>query len=72
MADQHDRAQQMDARYLKMALEKHAKSARPSGTSRYTCIYCGAKIPEARREVIPGCVDCVSCASVHEKPKGES
>jgi phage/conjugal plasmid C-4 type zinc finger TraR family protein len=40
---------------------KRAKSQLPVGPSLESCAECGAKIPEARREAIPGVRLCVAC-----------
>ena len=50
---------QMDAT-VKDAI-KRAKSRLPSGPSLDACAECGAKIPEARREAIPGVRLCLAC-----------
>jgi phage/conjugal plasmid C-4 type zinc finger TraR family protein len=38
-----------------------AKSRLPTGPSLEACAECGAKIPEARREAIPGVRLCLAC-----------
>jgi phage/conjugal plasmid C-4 type zinc finger TraR family protein len=40
---------------------KRAKSRLPTGPSLEVCAECGAKIPEARREAIPGVRLCLAC-----------
>ena len=40
---------------------KRAKSRLPTGPSLEACAECGAKIPEARREAIPGVRLCLAC-----------
>jgi phage/conjugal plasmid C-4 type zinc finger TraR family protein len=40
---------------------KRAKSRLPTGPSLEACAECGEKIPEARREAIPGVRLCVAC-----------
>jgi phage/conjugal plasmid C-4 type zinc finger TraR family protein len=40
---------------------KRAKSRLPTGPSLEACAECGAKIPEARREAIPGVRLCLTC-----------
>jgi phage/conjugal plasmid C-4 type zinc finger TraR family protein len=40
---------------------KRAKSQLPAGPSLESCAECGARIPEARREAIPGVRLCVAC-----------
>lgn len=45
---------------------KLARSGIPSGDSAKHCEECGAAIPEARREAVPGVQLCVACQSVSE------
>jgi phage/conjugal plasmid C-4 type zinc finger TraR family protein len=45
---------------------KRAQSRLPSGPSLEACAECGAKIPEARREAIPGVRLCVACQEAHD------
>ena len=40
---------------------KRARSQLPRGESLHECEECGASIPEARREAVPGVHLCVSC-----------
>jgi phage/conjugal plasmid C-4 type zinc finger TraR family protein len=51
---------------------KRAKSRLPSGPSLESCAECGAKIPEARREAIPGVRLCVTCQEAHDREVVES
>jgi phage/conjugal plasmid C-4 type zinc finger TraR family protein len=46
---------------------KRAKSRLPTGPSLESCAECGAKIPEARREAIPGVRLCVACQEVADR-----
>ncbi len=46
---------------------KRARSQLPHGESLRDCDECGASIPEARRQAIPGVRLCVSCQEVHDK-----
>jgi phage/conjugal plasmid C-4 type zinc finger TraR family protein len=46
---------------------KRAKSQLPEGPSLESCAECGARIPEARREAIPGVRLCVACQEVRDK-----
>jgi phage/conjugal plasmid C-4 type zinc finger TraR family protein len=46
---------------------KRAKSLLPSGPSLEACAECGAKIPEARREAIPGVRLCLPCQEALDK-----
>lgn len=44
-----------------------ARSRIPSGESLTHCEECGAEIPAARREIIPGVRLCVKCQEEHDK-----
>ncbi len=44
-----------------------AKSQLPSGPSLESCAECGARIPEARREAMPGVRLCVACQEAADK-----
>jgi phage/conjugal plasmid C-4 type zinc finger TraR family protein len=46
---------------------KRAKSQLPTGPSLEACAECGAKIPEARREAIPGVRLCLACQAEADK-----
>ena len=46
---------------------KRAKSSLPSGPSLEYCSDCGAKIPEARRQAVPGVRLCISCQETLDK-----
>ena len=46
---------------------KRAKSQLPTGPSLESCAECGAKIPEARREAIPGVRLCLACQAEADK-----
>jgi phage/conjugal plasmid C-4 type zinc finger TraR family protein len=56
---------QIDAT-VKDAIER-AKSRLPVGPSLESCAECGAKIPEARREAIPGVRLCLACQDVEDR-----
>ena len=51
--------EQIDAT-VKDAIER-ARANLPRGSSRKRCQECDARIPEARRKVLPGVQYCVSC-----------
>jgi phage/conjugal plasmid C-4 type zinc finger TraR family protein len=57
--------EQIDAT-VKDAIQR-AKSQLPAGPSLESCAECGAKIPEARREAIPGVRLCLTCQEVADK-----
>lgn len=70
MADQFDRAQELDAHYREQAIA-HARAANHgTGASRRYCIDCDEEIPQARRSAAPGCRRCVECAAVAERLGG--
>lgn len=46
---------------------KRAKSQLPAGPSLESCAECGARIPEARREAIPGVRLCVTCQAAADR-----
>jgi phage/conjugal plasmid C-4 type zinc finger TraR family protein len=46
---------------------KRARSRLPRGESRRECEECGAEIPEARREAIPGGRLCVACQEAEDR-----
>lgn len=45
----------------------YARSRLPHGESLVNCEECGGKIPEARREAVPGVRLCVSCQTERDK-----
>ncbi|MBM9605953.1 TraR/DksA family transcriptional regulator [Desulfopila inferna] len=71
MADQFDRAQELDAVFREQALAIHKRAAsQGTGTARTICVDCDEKIPQARRIAVPGCLRCVECATLYERLKG--
>ena len=46
---------------------RRAKSRLPAGPSLESCAECGAKIPEARRDAIPGVSLCLTCQEAADK-----
>jgi len=69
MADQFDRAQDLDAHYRNQAIEFHRKRMAAGGDSLTHCIECGGEIPEARRTILPGVTHCVDCAGKLERER---
>jgi phage/conjugal plasmid C-4 type zinc finger TraR family protein len=57
--------EQIDAS-IKDAL-KNVRRRLPKGESRKTCGDCGAEIPEARRQALPGVRLCVGCQDEADK-----
>lgn len=51
---------------------KHARSRLPSGESRSHCRECGAGIPEARRQAVPGVTLCIVCQADYDKQQAAS
>jgi phage/conjugal plasmid C-4 type zinc finger TraR family protein len=49
---------------------ERARSALPRGASLTNCEDCGAEIPPARREAVPGVRRCVRCQAAHDEPRG--
>ncbi len=62
--------EQIDAS-VEDAVER-ARSALPRGESRAHCEECGAEIPPARRQAIPGVSRCVACQAEQDGDKGYS
>lgn len=46
---------------------QRARSQLPRGESRRDCEECGAPIPQARRDAVPGVQLCIVCQSEHDK-----
>ncbi len=44
-----------------------ARDQLPKGESLSHCEECGAEIPEARREAVPGVRLCIACQAEHDK-----
>jgi phage/conjugal plasmid C-4 type zinc finger TraR family protein len=57
--------EQIDAS-IKDAL-KNVRRRLPAGESRRTCAECGAEIPQARREALPGVKLCIACQDQADK-----
>lgn len=60
MADETDQAQENYESYLKSLIEKKRFRA-SSSESLYYCRLCGERIPEKRREILPGVKICFYC-----------
>jgi phage/conjugal plasmid C-4 type zinc finger TraR family protein len=61
MADIADRAD-AEQYWTRRAINKHRLALQPQGPSAHYCQECGARIPQARREAVPGVQLCVECA----------
>lgn len=68
MSDEIDRAQARDEFFRDLAIEEHyRRGMRNAGRIAVgECVDCGADIPEARRQAIPGCTRCVRCQEQQE------
>lgn len=65
MADLFDRAQEVDAMFRQMAIDKAtSKTTLPSAL---ICEECGEDIPEKRRLAVKGCRYCVGCLEEMER-----
>ncbi len=49
---------------------ERARSQLPRGESRRDCEECGAPIPQARREAVPGVQLCIDCQNEQDKVQG--
>ncbi len=49
---------------------RRAQSRLPQGPSLTHCAECGAEIPQARREAIPGARLCLACQDVQDRDCG--
>jgi len=65
MADLFDKAQEVDAMFRKIAIDKAMR--RTTLPSALICEECGEDIPAARREKVPGCRYCVDCQGEIER-----
>lgn len=65
MTDVFDRAAALEELERQEALQRQEERAGLKGKtvkdSAYTCRVCGRKIPDGRREVLPGVQTCVAC-----------
>lgn len=75
MTDFFDRAQARELQLREDALREQTRRAGLAGKtaadSAAKCA-CGAQIPEARRNAVPGCQRCVKCESAQERKKGRA
>lgn len=68
MTDIFDRASELEQRQRDAAITE-ARSHAPHGESEKFCVMpdCGAPIPEARRQAVPGCRLCIECQARLER-----
>lgn len=66
MPDEIDRDQEFNEQRLEELIEQHRL---PPATepSRYTCRFCGKRIPEKRRRTLPGVTTCPRCQTILEQ-----
>lgn len=67
MADIADEAKAADDSFQAAALRAHLARRPPARESSYFCGCCGERIPDARREAVPGTDLCTFCASQLDK-----
>lgn len=67
MADSADHSKAYQDRFVADALARHRARPRPAVESAYFCRCCGERIPDERREAVPGTQDCTFCASQLDK-----
>jgi len=72
MADQFDRAQELEQIQREEAISKQrmrftALAAAPGVEVALDCVECGVEIPARRREALPGVFRCVDCQQIHEQ-----
>jgi phage/conjugal plasmid C-4 type zinc finger TraR family protein len=46
---------------------KRARSRLPQGPSLSHCAECGAEIPQARQDAVPGVRLCLACQDIHDR-----
>lgn len=64
--DAADIASEREAIHREESLAR-ARKAQPSGPSIEDCEGCGVRIPEARRQAVPGCRLCIVCQKEREE-----
>ncbi|MBU1040274.1 MAG: TraR/DksA C4-type zinc finger protein [Proteobacteria bacterium] len=64
--DSADIASEREAIHREESLARVRKT-QASGPSRETCENCGDRIPEARRQAVPGCRLCIRCQKEREE-----
>lgn len=71
MTDIFDRAQECEAWFRQDAIAHATRhnDRKAKVPSRETCMECGAVIPEARRNAVPGVQRCITCQTEMEGGK---
>lgn len=67
MSDPADEAQEIEERQRRDALARVL--GKPVAQARRTCADCGADIPLARRQAVPGVKTCVGCQERRERDR---
>lgn len=67
MADDADRAQEVDNKFQDAVLESYRRRSTDKLESRDTCLNCLRPIPLARQVAIPGVKFCVGCQEIFER-----
>ena len=67
MADMMDQAQELNALHVENSIKRVLSPAHRGAMSRFTCNECGGRIPDARRDAVPGCVRCARCQELFER-----
>lgn len=68
-----DRAAVREAEFLQDALARQARRFMPATAAAFDCDECGAYIPAARRNAVPGVRLCVDCQTdVERKERGHA
>ena len=63
-----DLANEQAEQFLTASLRQHQERTKtPAVPSAHRCEDCDDTIPEARRQAVPGCYLCVSCAEERER-----
>lgn len=61
MTDDVDRASAWEQQWRADVLRNHALKTAPRGESLENCEDCDERIPQERRDLVPGCRRCVPC-----------
>lgn len=77
MADDADRAQELELAERQSALQRHrlrlVDVPRPDAQGRRLCVDCGNPIPKARLDAMPAATRCIECQVRHDhwsRPRG--
>lgn len=70
MSDLIDVANDQADYLLQVNLARHQRRTAGQATSAAFCDSCGVDIPEARRQAVPGCQNCIDCQAIREVRRG--